>query len=144
MAPTIITPEDWGPFLWHMLYVIAIGMPPKPSTEEKAGFESVIAGLAQTLPCSICRNDFSKYVKAHPVATDSRDDMVSWVMGAHNDVRKRQGKTPLTSSDVQQMLVDNHARNKPSAGDLGVRYGVPLVCGALLGAGVVYWIGSRK
>lgn len=145
MAPVVVTPEDWGPFLWHMMYVVAIGMPAGdqgPSKEEQRGFRRLVDGLGATLPCSVCRTHFVNHIKQNPVddsVTDTRDHMVSWVLGSHNAVRERQGKAPMHSGDIQRMIVDNHAKNKPQTADLALRYGAPLVLGLVLGAGAVWW-----
>lgn len=107
-----ITPKDWGPFMWHTLYVIAIAMPATPSDDERAGFVDLIEGLKRVVPCGLCRAHFTEYIGKHRVsrAARSRDGMLKWVLGAENAVRARQDKPLRTLDDIQSLLVGNHSR----------------------------------
>jgi len=126
-----ITPKDWGPFVWHVMYVFAVAMPDQPSPDEKKAFAQFIRSLPNLLPCSICRNEFAKVIQENPPSksTESREEMVHWVLMAHNKVRARQGKQPLTTNDVTTMIIDNHRKNQawPTYSHFAMGVGVTLL-----------------
>ena len=144
MAPVVVTPDDWGVFLWHMMYIVSVGMSggeKGPSSAEQEGFKEFIQGLSKVLPCSLCRSHFAKQIKTHPIdkkVTQSRDGMIRWVLRAHNDVRRRQGKPLLETGDIHRMIVQNHSNQNPQILDKLQMYGPPLLLGIGVGAGLMW------
>ena len=114
-SPLVITPKDWGPLMWHTLFIVAIAMPVDPTKEEQRAFVEHVAALEHILPCITCRIEFTKILAASPprkAAKGGRDAMVNWVLDAFNSVRARQNKPPLDMADVQQMIVNNHKKQQ--------------------------------
>ena len=65
---------------------------------------AMIVGMANLYPCTHCRDHFIAYVHDHPPAAESRQTLVKWVCGLHNEVNERLGK-PLHSCDAEALEV---------------------------------------
>ena len=137
----VITPKDWGPFMWHTMYVIAIAAPDKPSEEECRAWSNFIRALEFLLACGFCRTEFKKIIEDNPPEKQcGRVRMVQWVLDAHNSVRSRQGKPPLAMPDVQRMIVVNHQKQQQTMLTRDSMYvAAGLLLGLLLAGSVVWW-----
>ena len=104
---TVLTPKDWGPHYWFMFYTTAIAAPEKPSEAEQQAWIALTGAFEQLLPCSVCKGHYKEILKTHPpakAAPGGRDAWLAWVLAAHNAVRQRQHKAPVTHQDVRHIL----------------------------------------
>lgn len=140
--PIGMSPQVWGPIFWTTMHIVSMGYPEKPSQEEQQAAASFYNSLSIVIPCPICREHYSFFLKKTPVegATGSRATLIEWCFNLHNDVNKQLGKPALSWDDFiaqTAMLRDKGAIRiceQPN-------YYEPLVyvaVGALLGVGGYY------
>ena len=81
----------WGPSLWHYLHTISFNYPVEPTKEHKKYYKQLILNMKYTLPCSHCRNNLEKNLRACPLTADSlknRDSFSRWVFNLHETINK--------------------------------------------------------
>lgn len=110
-------PREWGPPMWHTLYVLALAADHGESKDPTA-FDRVILTLPDAMPCEACANHFGNFVQSnHPAATESK---VEYVLRAENAVRKRQGRNPLTRQNVMDRTIAASSAIKPAYWAIGI------------------------
>ena len=87
----------WGPPTWSMLHLFSLNYRP----ERKVGYQALLLGLGQVLPCIHCRNNFTKNM-AHALADmkqegyddvyESRESFSKFIWYLHHNVNKMLGK----------------------------------------------------
>ena len=93
-----VNPNIWGPQIWATMHTVA-----KASDERQldtAAFSAWVASLAEMLPCDICRNDFTTYLKTH--GTPMKGQAFVWSVGVHNWVNQKLGKATMDLKDAMQ------------------------------------------
>jgi len=97
-----LSPVVWGPFFWHTIHIAALGYPKEPTYTEKRAAKEFFESLQFLIPCSVCREHYSKHLKEHPLTTflDRRADLFRWTIDIHNEVNKALKKPTRTEQEV--------------------------------------------
>jgi len=92
------TVEFFGPSLWKTLHSVAWTYgndPSQPTTDEKADVTQFFQLIGKVLPCPLCREHYTSYLKTHTIAADNRESLVRWVFDLHNHVNtNKENPTP--------------------------------------------------
>ena len=98
MNPEKLSPEVWGPPLWHTLLTFALAYPTHPNTITQRKYYDFIQNLPVFLPNPDIRNKFTELINLYPIQPylKTRDSFVHWVIFIHNRVNKIQGKKELS------------------------------------------------
>ena len=78
--------NEWGPAGWKFLHMISFNYPDDPTESDKLHYKTLYENLQYTLPCSLCRNSYSKIFKYICIDyfLDSRDGLTFWFFIVHN------------------------------------------------------------
>jgi hypothetical protein len=89
---------------WTLIHVVAANYPDYPTDEDRKQATAFINALSHVYPCTYCVEHFTSYLEQHPVDVTSREAFLLWTCEAHNDVRRRQGKTlfPCNVADLNR------------------------------------------
>ena len=85
----------WGPPLWHYLHVMSFNYPVNPTKEDKQHYKNFICNLRNILPCSYCRKNLKKNLKALPLTNidlKNRDKFSRWIFKLHELINTMLGK----------------------------------------------------
>ena len=97
-------PVIWGPGRWAQLHMMAFSYPIYPTSVQQAQMYRYIQSIPQSLPCRVCRQHASEYLKSHEKdvqwATESQKNLFILFVNFHNDVNKRLGKRTYTFQDA--------------------------------------------
>ena len=87
-------PNVWGPKLWFMMHTISLNYPENPTIQDKQNNQVFFNNLQNIIPCDLCKQHYSEYLKTHPIDPhlSNKMSLVKWVLDVHNDVSKRLGK----------------------------------------------------
>ena len=87
-------PETWGPIFWTTMHIVTLGYPETPTKEERDAAISFFNSFQKMLPCPICREHYSGFLKESPVehAAISRNMLIFWAFTLHNKVNNHLGK----------------------------------------------------
>lgn len=102
--------RGWGPALWHILYVVAANYSPEPTPADKNRMINFIRSIWQSLPCGICRDNFTRNVRKGspaeitPAVFENRDTMFRWVWTLHSSVNNALDKGPLPFDEAEARL----------------------------------------
>ena len=102
--------RTWGN-LWHILHMISLNYPVKPSPEIKAQYRQYFNALAFVLPCRACRESYREITSKGPLKLTqkvftNRTSLSKWLYNVHNNVAKRTGailsvkKPQITYTDM--------------------------------------------
>lgn len=99
----------WGPSCWNFLYAVAFSYPDAPTADEQRAVADFFNSLNRVLPCTRCRDHFTRYLKDHPIEANhgSRAAVASWLLSLNNDVNRRIGKPQQTMVEVWDRLVED-------------------------------------
>lgn len=104
MDPKIVGPGIW--FVIHNKAVHAV------TAEKKVKFIDFITELAETFPCTICKEHMTKYIKNHPISSftniidNGRDiGMFKWTWIFHNSVNTRLRKSYMDWNSACNMYL---------------------------------------
>ena len=78
-----LNPQEWGKFVWELIRFAS----------DSPKFPLFMDHLKFLLPCASCRAHTAKHLQKRPVPTQNR---LEWVLDFEDDVRRRQGRKPLT------------------------------------------------
>lgn len=97
-----MNPKFWGPHGWYFLHSITMHYPKNPSEQEKLIYLNFFKSLENVLPCEKCAHHYSKNLENLPLepALESRDKLVRWLIGVHNEVNKETGKREYSYEEV--------------------------------------------
>ena len=81
-------PRIFGPAIWRALHILAEGYPIKATKGERRHCRRFLQSLGSLLPCSHCAEHFRRYLQTHDLhsGTKGRKELVSFLIGAHNQV----------------------------------------------------------
>src|SRR3989304_8232531 len=96
LNPNVVNPHsnDWQPILWKILHIIAEFGENKPVIFER--WKHIIIHLSNSLPCDICKNHLSEWIKKNPLTPD----ISSWILNLHNNINIENKKHPWTKEQV--------------------------------------------
>jgi hypothetical protein len=89
MAP----PDEWGPPTWYLIFTIIDDMPEYPPDTEyyRMFFES----LQGVLPCQMCRDHYTEYIRFRPPPVWSREAMYTWAKNLRMKIKNDNKKNGL-------------------------------------------------
>lgn len=93
-------PPSFGSYVWAILHMTSLNYPAAPTHGERQKTATLINSLLQNLPCPGCAFHAVQYAKEHPLALDSRDDLVLYMIQFHNSVNERTGKRVLPIAEA--------------------------------------------
>ena len=95
-------PKIWGPKFWFSLHSVTFTYPFQPDIEHQERIKNFFNSLEYILPCSICRVNYSKKIRKHPIDNnlDSRKKLVFWLIDIHNMVNMQTGKRAWSYQEV--------------------------------------------
>jgi hypothetical protein len=101
-------PNIWGPKFWFSLHSVSFTYPFNPDEKDKERYKIFFGLLEHLLPCVLCRKNYSKNIKNHPIDKhlNSRKSLVYWLLDIHNMVNKENGKPTMTKDE----LIENYQR----------------------------------
>ena len=87
----------WGPRAWAVLHTFSDAWKENPTVEDRRAMYAFLTSFGPALPCPKCGAHFQACVRRDvpspnaPVLT-SRETLVQWLVGVHNEVNRRLGK----------------------------------------------------
>lgn len=86
----------WGPHMWFSLHSITFTYPFSPSEEDKELITNFFTSLKNILPCITCQLNYRKNLEDLPIQTESRKELVHWLIDLHNKVNVETGKAVMS------------------------------------------------
>ena len=92
-----MTIDKWGPCAWNTLHAFAHRSPLSFEGDEDEEWKTFLTQFATSLPCPRCKEHFMSFLESHKTRRfRGRQDLVSFLNDAHNDVNTRLGKRTFT------------------------------------------------
>lgn len=100
-------PNIWGPKFWFSLHSVTFTYPFYPDEADKERYKTFFNLLEYVLPCVVCRVNYSKNIRSHPIDAHLKDRkaLVNWAIDIHNMVNVENGK-PVISYDEAMMVYE--------------------------------------
>ena len=86
-----LDPSVWGSRAWFFIDSACLSYPDNPSSEMQKQFKKFFYSLPFTIPCEKCRVHFNQFIKKYPLNDNilkSKDNLIIWILSAHNNVNK--------------------------------------------------------
>jgi len=103
--------KAWGPLGWATLHSIACLYPDSPSEYEKELLNKWFDSFQKTIVCEKCREHFfellKNYKQAYPNWNASKNDVILFVLRAHNTVNRRINKPVYSPEECINLLRTN-------------------------------------
>jgi len=94
-------PKIWGATVWSLLHWLSLMYTKKNSKK----IESVVHLIIKNLPCSICVNHATKYLKTNPIPINSGNKAVyQYFFSFHNAVNKETNKEIQPEKNMLQKI----------------------------------------
>lgn len=95
-------PNVWGPKFWFSLHSVSFTYPFYPDEADKQRYKIFFEMLEYVLPCVVCRVNYAKNIKQHPIDNHLKDrkTLAHWVIDIHNMVNTENGKPALTYNEA--------------------------------------------
>ena len=116
-SPSLLTkfpsdPNKFGPGTWFNIHVIALNA---DTSDKIQSFIIYIRMIVRKLPCSVCRDHGTEYVKTNPPekfinltnTTGEKIGLFKWSWMFHNDVNARLGKAIIDWDTAYNMYKDD-------------------------------------
>jgi hypothetical protein len=82
----------WGPPVWFFFHTLAEKVHASKFEDLKPDIMDIIRSVCNTLPCPICAEHATNYMKKiHDSSIQSKDDLKLMLFQFHNEVNKRKG-----------------------------------------------------
>ena len=110
MSNQFVTPDIWGPVVWHALHYITLGYPTNPSNDNKEKYKLFFTLLSDVLPCSICAEHFAENLKNMPLSDDvlnNKESLIKWLIEFHNVVNEKNNKPIILYKDAKGIIENN-------------------------------------
>lgn len=94
----------WGPPVWYFFHILAEKVKEDKFNKLKDDIMDIIRSICNTLPCPICAEHATNYMKKiHNNSIQSKDDLKLMLFQFHNEVNKRKGyaEFPLNELDTK-------------------------------------------
>jgi hypothetical protein len=94
-----------GPIVWGAAEIYAQLYPWVPSAEAKqkaTDFFKEDGEITKMLVCNICKSHYNEHARNNFPNVESRETLIKWVLNAHNQVNKRNGKSQWTYNQVNE------------------------------------------
>eukprot|EP00933_Yihiella_yeosuensis_P065769 TRINITY_DN69742_c0_g1_i1.p1 TRINITY_DN69742_c0_g1~~TRINITY_DN69742_c0_g1_i1.p1 ORF type:complete len:157 (+),score=42.29 TRINITY_DN69742_c0_g1_i1:71-541(+) len=95
-------PKIWGPHGWFLLHSVSLALPDEVPKHQQESVKSLMVALQSTLPCPVCAGHLKEFMEENPIDghLDKREKLVDYMIKAHNNVNKRNGKGEFTRDQV--------------------------------------------
>ena len=141
-----LSPNVWGPFIWHTIHIIGLTYPKKPSYGDKKAAKEFFEALQFLLPCPMCREHYKDHLRKYPITPhlDRRDDLFKWTVHLHNEVNISLNKATMTELEVLLYLKRIGARNASPVintemlNEIDMR---SIIQGGFIGASLTFMVG---
>lgn len=100
-----IHPKYWGSQFWKVMHMCTYTYPTNPTKEQQDAMKNFFEALEHVLPCSECRNHFSKMIKKQKPIKDhlySQEALTKWLIDCHNEVNQKKGKPKITYDEANK------------------------------------------
>jgi len=107
-------PEQWGPYGWKFMHMIALAYPIAPLDEDKQNYYNFFTSLGNVLPCQMCINHYKENLIKYPLTDNvlsTRDNLLKWTIDLHNEVNKSNNKY-IYDYDTAIALIRNNYEDK--------------------------------
>lgn len=86
----------WGPAMWHILHMISMNYPVRPSEADKQHYFEFITSLQHVLPCGKCRSNLTTNLQTFSLERDlaSRHSFARFIYQLHLRVNWMLNKNP--------------------------------------------------
>lgn len=98
-------PKIWGPGTWLFLHTVTLNYPHNPTPRDKEDITNLFVIIGKMLPCFHCRKNYARHLKEYPIQTDTKKDLVYWLIDIHNDVNKELGKPVLSRQEAMDKIL---------------------------------------
>ena len=93
----------WGPPVWFFFHTLAEKVKSDKFDDLKNEMVDIIRSICNTLPCPICAEHATNYMKKiHNNSIQSKDDLKLMLFQFHNEVNKRKGYTQFNLNDLNK------------------------------------------
>lgn len=92
----------WGSKGWFFLDSVCLAYPDNPTKQEKQQYKYFFNALSIIGPCTKCRVHFNNFIKKYPLNNNilkSKDNLILWILTAHNNVKKINGEKQIKLED---------------------------------------------
>ena len=96
----------WGPHTWFFLHSVTFNYPFKPTVYDKHHIKQFFKEIEDILPCSVCRRHYKEHLKKKPIKSESRKELVYWLIDLHNIVNIQEHKPTMS----YQAVLDLYSR----------------------------------
>lgn len=99
--------KSWGPPAWFFLDVVTFGYPIKPTDAQKKQYKQFFTSLKNILPCGLCRESYSKFIKELPLTEKvlkTRKNLTTWFFKIHNKVNKKLGCKEMNLKQMKDKM----------------------------------------
>jgi len=113
-----MSPNNWGPPLWHAINIIARCYPQNPSISDMRNYRAFFTALGNVLPCPKCQRHYRAHLAAlGTIPVGSRTQLVDFVAQLHNRVNSATGKAimPLPEARAHIMAAGKSGNMPPLA-----------------------------
>ncbi|CAM6084702.1 unnamed protein product [Calypogeia fissa] len=87
-----VSKEDLGRATWTFLHTLAAQFPEHPTKQQQRDAKDLMGILSRIYPCKECADHFKDVLKAHPVESNSGEQLAQWMCRVHNVVNRSLGK----------------------------------------------------
>jgi hypothetical protein len=109
-----MSPDTWGNSAWNLFHKITLAYPDDPSEVDKNNYYNFFMDLKNVLPCSTCRNNYTKHLDTnHPLTMEDlkdKDSLVKWLIDLHNIVNESTGKKKISYEKALRDINDNRSK----------------------------------
>lgn len=93
----------WGPPVWFFFHTLAEKVRASKFEALKPDIMDIIRSVCNTLPCPICAEHATNYMKKiHDSSIQSKDDLKLMLFQFHNEVNKRKGYQEFPLSELNK------------------------------------------
>jgi len=105
-------PNIWGPKFWFALHSVTFTYPFYPDETDKEKYKTFFNLLEFVLPCVVCRVNYSKNIKEHPIDNHlkNRKTLAYWAIDIHNMVNVENGKPMLGYDEALEVYEKTYGR----------------------------------
>jgi len=126
-----MNPKLWGPSAWVFLHYVTMDYPKNPTKQDKHAYRIFFTSLEHVLPCDKCSHNYSNNLRKLSLesALESRDKLIRWLIGIHNEVNKETDKPSYT---YEQVIDEYNYKMNKSESDETSAYKIIIICLLLL------------
>ena len=93
----------WGPPVWFFFHTLAEKVHASKFDDLKRDIMDIIRSVCNTLPCPICAEHATNYMKKiHDSSIQTKDDLKLMLFQFHNEVNKRKGYQEFPLSELNK------------------------------------------